>query len=105
MKLILRQLSLSNTQSKAVNERPACVKDTITKPLIDIFEPDVLVTKSVAIPFQTLRADRQADGLRKIVVKDGGKIYFVGLEPEQGTVHALASNGQADLVRNNSSRC
>jgi hypothetical protein len=72
--------------------------------LIDILERDVLAMKGLAIPFQTLRAERQADGFRKIVVKDRGKIYFVRLEPGQSTTHALASNGEADLVRNDSSR-
>ena len=98
-------ITLERSRSKAVNERPACVKDTFTKPLINIFERDVLLMKSLAIPFQPLGADRQADGLRKIVVKDGGEIYFVFLEPDQGTAHALASSGKTDLVRNNRSRC
>jgi|SRR5476649_775867 hypothetical protein len=102
---IFCQQSLSISASKSANERPACVKDTITKPLIDILEHDVLLMKNLAIPLQALRADRQADGRRKIVVKDGGKICFVRLEPGQGATHALASNGESDLVRNNGSRC
>ncbi|HEY2364317.1 MAG TPA: hypothetical protein VGK36_24575 [Candidatus Angelobacter sp.] len=71
--------TLEGSSSKLVNKAPACVKDTITKPLVDIFERGVLLVKNFAIPFQPLRADRQAHGLRKIFVKDGGKICFVRL--------------------------
>lgn len=65
--------------SKSVNKAPACVKDAITKPLVDILERDVLLLKNFAIPFQSLRANRQTNGLLQIFVKDGGKICFVWL--------------------------
>jgi hypothetical protein len=54
---------------KSGNEHPACLKDSITKALIDAFQHYVFLTNSIAIPFQALRAERQADGFRKILVK------------------------------------
>jgi hypothetical protein len=89
--------------SEAVNERPACLKESIPEALIDIFQRDVLVNKSLAVPFQTLIADRQANSFLKIFVKHSGKVYFVGLEPDQSPPHALTSDRDPDLVRNDSS--
>src|SRR5262249_23379107 len=38
-------------------------------------------------------------------VKDRWKIYFVRLKPEQSPTQALASHREADVVRNDRSRC